>query len=124
MRYLIRLFNRQGFTLLELTLSLFIISVIVTISMPHLRGIGDRAQKAGCQANQQLIRGALDDYYLLMHQYPTSATPLQDLVNVKLLQDVPKCPQGGQYTTGTSIDGSTATVTCSVHGILPAPSTP
>lgn len=110
--------NRHGFTLVELAISLFVISVIIAISMPHLRGIGERAQKTGCAANQQLIRGALDDYYLLQNQYPSSSQPLQDLVNAKLIQSIPKCPQAGTYVLTTAPDGSSITVTCTVHGSL------
>lgn len=111
--------NTYGFSLLEMTIVLFVISLVVTITMPHLRGIGDRAQQTACEANQQLIRAAVDDYYLLQHQYPNSSTALQDLVNAKLLQSIPKCPQGGTYSIGTSADGSSTTVMCSVHGSLP-----
>ncbi|UOF90141.1 prepilin-type N-terminal cleavage/methylation domain-containing protein [Fodinisporobacter ferrooxydans] len=110
--------NDRGFTLLELMVSVFIISVLMAIAIPNLRGSGEKAQKAACESDQRLIRTALDSYWVENHSYPTGTTDeiVNTLVSDKYLQAKPKEPSGGQFSVIISND--TAQVSCSVHGEL------
>lgn len=109
----------KGFTLLEMVISVFIISVMIAVVMPHLMGAGKTAQTVACEQNQRMIRAALTQYDLLYHAYPTGSTmeQLQALKDAQLLQSIPTEPDGGQYIIHDS--GVTdVEVTCDVHGTL------
>lgn len=108
-----------GFTLLELTVAVFVISVMVAVTVPHLLGASQRAQTTACGENQRTIRAALTQYYLLYHAYPSGNTTqqLQILKSQQLLQSIPKEPAGGNYVIQDS-DPNNVTVSCDVHGTL------
>lgn len=100
----------EGFTLVELVISLFVISVIIAISIPHLKAAGEKAQTTACEGNQKLIRSQMDNYFLAEHDWPTS---LELLTSKKYLQTTPVCPSGGTYAL--SVANDEANVTCSKH---------
>ncbi|MBL0387034.1 prepilin-type N-terminal cleavage/methylation domain-containing protein [Tumebacillus sp. ITR2] len=113
--------DQRGFTLIELAVTIFVISILIAITLPNLRGTGDRAQKVTCEGNQRLIRAQLETYYLTEHGYPNGLTDtdrLQQLVTQGYLQTLPSCPLGGTYHITLSPDKSSATVDCSKHGAL------
>lgn len=105
--------KEAGFTLVELVISLFVISVIIAISIPHLRSVGEKAQTTACASNQKLIRSQMENYYLTEHTWPVN---LQQLADKKFLQTMPVCPQGGSYAL--SVSNEEAAVSCSAHGEL------
>lgn len=124
--------RESGFTLVEMIVVLFVISVVLMIALPDLRQSGVKAQKTTCEANQRLIRTQLENYYLDHgYQYPfqgqTSASQeiLAELQNKKYLQTIPSCPSGGEYQIviqSTNTAGASAAeteyharVSCSVH---------
>lgn len=123
-------FRESGFTLVEMIVVLFVISVVLMIALPDLRQSGVKAQETTCEANQRLIRSQLENYYLdHRYQYPlegkvppaSSQEVLNQLRSEKYLQTIPACPSGGDYMlTFEPAGGSdrTAQVTCSVHGEL------
>jgi prepilin-type N-terminal cleavage/methylation domain-containing protein len=113
--------NQGGFTLIELAIAVFVISVLIAISLPHLRGTGEKAQLTTCEGNQRLIRAQLENYYLSEKGYPTGATDadrLQQMIDLRYLQTKPECPGGGTYKITVSADKTSATVECTVHGAL------
>lgn len=124
------LLREAGFTLVEMIVVLFVISVVLMIALPDLRQSGVKAQETTCEANQRLIRAQLENYYLdHRYQYPlegqvpsaSSQEVLAELKSGKYLQTIPACPSGGEYklTFGsTSGSGRSAQVSCSVHGEL------
>lgn len=97
---------------MELVISLFVISVIIAISLPHLRSAGEKAQTIACESNQKLIRSQMEHYYLAEHEWPSG---LEDLTSKRYLQSVPVCPIGGVYKLTVSNDQ--AVVTCSKHTV-------
>lgn len=116
--------NRQtqtehGFTLMEMVVAVFVVSVMMAVLMPHLLGAGTRAQAAACEMNERTLRAALTEYYMIYHVYPTGDTQaqLQTLKTSQLIESVPKEPSGGNYTISDT-DPNNVTVECSVHGIL------
>ncbi|MFC4769114.1 competence type IV pilus major pilin ComGC [Effusibacillus consociatus] len=102
--------RQDGFTLVELVISLFVISVIIAISIPHLKSVGEKAQTTACEGNQKLIRSQMENYYLAEHQWPNT---LEALKSKNYLQTQPVCPKGGSYALSVSNDE--AVVTCSKH---------
>jgi prepilin-type N-terminal cleavage/methylation domain-containing protein len=109
----------KGFTLLEMVIAVFIISVMIAVVMPHLMGAGKRAQAVACEQNQRMIRAALAQYDLLYHTYPAGTTmeQLQALKDAELLQSIPTEPNGGHYIIHDS-GVNDVEVTCDVHGTL------
>lgn len=116
-----RRFPQGGFTLIEMVVALFIVSVVMAIALPNLRVAGARAASTACEANERMIRAALTEYDLDYHHYPLDAGTdaiLADLKNAGYLDTVPVCPGGGVYTITIQPGGAGADVTCSVHGEL------
>ncbi len=133
--------EQNGFTLIEMVIALFIVSVVMAIALPNLQTAGANAAQMGCEGNQKMIRAALTEYYLANHQYPPetdTAGILNDLKTNGYIDSVPACPSGGDYTititpTSTSTAGTTTTssstgtttnstmvvkVSCTAHGEL------
>jgi prepilin-type N-terminal cleavage/methylation domain-containing protein len=113
--------NQQGFTLIELAVAVFVISVLIAIALPNLRGAGVKAQKVSCEGNQRLLRAQLENYYLTEKGYPTGTTDqdrIKSMVDLGYLQAAPSCPSGGTYSVTVSADKTSVTVSCSMHGVL------
>lgn len=109
----------EGFTLMEMVVAVFVVSIMSAVVVPHLIGISGQADQVACAQNQQAIKSAVTEYYLMNHEVPTgdSETQLHELVDAGLLQTVPVDPSGGEYTIDDS-NPEKITVTCSVHGEL------
>ncbi len=112
--------ENHGFTLLEMVISVFIMSVMMAVVMPHLLSAGQQAQKSACEQNQRTIREALIEYKLVYHSYPAGDTvhQLQELKDKMLLSSLPVDPDGGQYQIDTTTHPNEVVVTCTVHGEL------
>ena len=113
--------SQRGFTLIELAIAVFVISVLIAISLPHLRGTGEKAQLTTCEGNQRLLRAQLENFYLSEKGYPTGTTDaerLKQMFDLHYLQTAPSCPSGGTYKITVSADKTSATVECTVHGAL------
>lgn len=109
----------HGFSLVEMVVAISVFAVMMAVVIPHLLGIGVKAQAIACEQNQRMIRAALSEYFLEHHSYPTgdSDTQLQALVTDGLLDSMPKDPSGGTYEI-TDTDPSAVSVSCSIHGSL------
>lgn len=113
--------DQRGFTLIELAVTIFVISILIAIAIPNLRGTGDKAQKVSCEGNQRLLRAQLENYYLTERGYPNGVSDtdrLQQMVTNGYLQTLPSCPAGGVYHITISSDKTSVTVDCSKHGAL------
>lgn len=113
--------REDGFTLIEMIVALFVVSVVMAIALPNLQAAGTRAAITGCEGNQRMIRAALAEYYLDNHHYPQESTVAGDLADLKAggyLATTPVCPSSGQYVITVSADGTSVTVSCTVHGEL------
>lgn len=113
--------REQGFTLIELAVAVFVISILIAIALPNLRGAGEKAQGVTCEGNQRLVRAQLENFYLTEKSYPigvTDAERLQKMLDLKYLQAKPSCPTGGDYNITVASDSTSVTVECSEHGAL------
>ena len=75
-----RLSNRKaqaGFTLIELMVVMFIISLIAALVVPKFLDHVDKASQQEAQAQIELLGQALDLYRLKNHKYPTTEEGLE-----------------------------------------------
>ncbi|MCY0876328.1 MAG: prepilin-type N-terminal cleavage/methylation domain-containing protein [Firmicutes bacterium] len=113
--------KEDGFTLIEMIVALFVVSVVMAIALPNLQAAGTRAATTSCEGNERMIRAALAEYYLDNHHYPQEATVTAQLADLKAggyLATTPVCPSSGSYVITVSPDGTNVTVSCTVHGEL------
>jgi len=75
---------RRGFTLVEMAIVLFIISLLILIILPNLNGQRDRAQSIHRNAMQTVVQGQLTAY-LDDHAGHTKTVSYDDLVTGKYL---------------------------------------
>ncbi len=110
-----------GFTLMEMVVAVFVVSVMTAVLTPHLLGASERAQAAACEQNQRTIRAALTEYYMLHNAYPQgdTQTQLETLKDDKLIESIPSDPGGGTYQIEDA-DPTHVQVSCSKHLTLPA----
>ena len=92
-------FGSSGFTLIEMMVAVFVVSIMMSVIVPHLLGAGKRAQETATTQNERTIRAAIEEYYLVRHAMPTGDTDAQlnILVQEELLDSVPESPPGESY---------------------------
>ncbi len=91
--------NEGGFTLIEMMVAVFVVSIMVSVIVPHLLGAGKRAQETAVTENEQTIRCAIEEYYLIHHTMPNgnSVDQLNSLVADQLLDSIPVSLTGETY---------------------------
>ena len=80
---------RRGFTLLELTIVIFVILVLVTIAVPSYQQSILLAREAVLRDNLYTLRSLIDQYTLDKKEAPQA---LEDLVAEGYLRTLPKDP--------------------------------
>ncbi len=86
----------QGFTLLELMITMTIILVLATLAVPSYRTSVLRAREAVLQDNLFTLRSLIDQFTLDKKQAPQS---LEDLVTEGYLRKIPEDPFTGSDLT-------------------------
>ena len=76
--------NNQGFTLLEMTIVVIIISVIFLLSVPSIQKTLSVVNHKGCKAIEKVADAAILEYKMEYDEYPGSVA---DLVNAGLLSE-------------------------------------
>ncbi len=76
--------QRKGFTLLEMTIVVIIISVIFLLSVPSIQKTLGVVNDKGCKALEKVGNAAILEYKMEYGEYPSSA---EDLVSAGLLND-------------------------------------
>ena len=74
----------HGFTLLEMTIVVIIISILFLLSVPTIQKTLAIVNQKGCAAIEKVADAAILEYRLEYGEYPGSA---QDLVNAGLLSE-------------------------------------
>ena len=76
----------KGFTLIELIVVIAVLAVLATLIVPRVIGVPSKAETAAMEANEKIIRNALERYYLDNDEYPDD---LGDLVEEGYLDEIP-----------------------------------
>lgn len=101
----------QGFTLIELMITISIIGILAAIFIPNMVRARFKAYHSGCLQGMEGIRTALESYRVDNHQYPTTLVLLS---SGRYINSVPMCPSapGTQYGYDLTSDGAGYTVYC------------
>lgn len=84
-----RIFQRRGFTLIELVIVLAIVAILLTIALPRYFSGLQRAKEATLRHDLSVMRDALDKFYGDRGAYPQA---LADLVTGRYIRAVPADP--------------------------------
>lgn len=76
----------KGFTLIELIVVIAVLGVLATLIIPRVVGVQSDAETAAMEANEKIIKNALERYYLDNDEYPEE---LDDLVEEGYLDEIP-----------------------------------
>lgn len=89
----------EGFTLVEILVSVVIISIIVTISVGAMAGMQKSSRDGKRKADLRIIQSALEEYRADQHYYPAALTPGAPLqspdISKTYLRQIPSDPSSG-----------------------------
>ncbi|MGB4461627.1 MAG: prepilin-type N-terminal cleavage/methylation domain-containing protein [Tepidanaerobacteraceae bacterium] len=67
----------KGFTLIELIVVIAVLGVLATLIIPRVVGVQSEAETTAMEANEKIIRNALERYYLEHETYPEGLEDLE-----------------------------------------------
>jgi prepilin-type N-terminal cleavage/methylation domain-containing protein len=106
--------EKTGFTLLEVSIVVGLLSLLATITVPTFTNARAKSLTSACQNNLRLIDGAVQQYGLDNDNLPPSA--LIQLVGTNgFIKDIPRCGGGGDYRLPATLSAKTV---CTLHGSL------
>jgi general secretion pathway protein G len=82
--------TRAGYTLLEITIVIFILGLLATLVVPRMIGRTDDARRAKAMADLKAVQQALNLYRLDTGTYPTTEQGLEALVHRPERPPVPR----------------------------------
>ena len=99
--------GRDGFTLMELVVTVVLLGILVSVSIPAYNGVAEKTQGKRNEANMQTIREAFFHYYYRMHQTsgrsahfppaPTNETRVMDDEWTSTPMDSTRSPQAPKH---------------------------
>jgi len=92
--------SNRGFTLIELTIVISLITVLSTIALVGYRSAVTRTREAVLKEDLFRMREAIDQYYADREMYPSG---LSDLVTGGYIRSVPTDPMTGSADTWSSM---------------------
>lgn len=102
--------RRSGFTVLELMISLAIVTILGTFLIPKLAGVMDRVKASQCFSNRAELEAAETRYRIEHNNTPGDS--IEQLRQLGYLDRVPICSAGGYYVWFSS---ASIAMGCSVH---------
>ena len=84
------IFNRSGFTLIEIMVVIIILGILVGLIVPRFLEKPEKARIVKAQMQIESISGALKEYKLDNGDYPTTEQGLEALVEKPSIGQVPK----------------------------------
>ena len=96
---------QRGFTLIELMVVMFIISVLLAIAVPVYQKSIIRSKESVLHANLSAIRNMIDEYTIDKQKAPDS---LEDLVSEGYLRQIPLDPMTNSNQTWKTVMEQTA----------------
>ena len=103
--------GRQGFTLIEILVVVFIIGVLLGIALPNFLQSRETSRAKSCISNLRQIQSA-KERWAMDNNRPATDTPTTDDLLPNYLNTLPTCDAGGIYTLGSVNDAPA----CSVGG--------
>ncbi len=97
MEYMRVIRDRKGFTLLEIIVVVFILSLLVAIVAPKIMGKTDDAKIAGAKVQIRNFETALKMYKLDNGSYPTTDQGLEALITKPVTGQIPAAYRDGGY---------------------------
>lgn len=93
--------NENGFTLVEMLVVLFIISVLILITIPNVSKHFASIDKKGCDSYVLMLNGQIEAYRINEGKYPTGFQELFD--KDYITEEAPKCPDNTEISFGDHI---------------------
>ncbi|WP_428909285.1 prepilin-type N-terminal cleavage/methylation domain-containing protein [Niallia sp. Krafla_26] len=112
--------NQKGLTLIELLVVIVILGIIAAIAIPAIANQSSKARESAVEQTNSIVKDAVQRYIAVEETYTAGdAVTLKDLMDEKLLQDIPSCPEGSTINvTNTESNGSvTADSTTDLLGV-------
>ena len=102
--------KKNGFTLIELVLTLSIIAILSTLIIPNMTNIKQKAQETALKNNCHTIQLALESYFLTHNSYPNGnnthiSSILTTLKDNNDITEIPKNPYTKQPFNTTDTQG-------------------
>ena len=101
-----RLKGQRGFTLIELTIVISLITILSTIALVDYRSAVTRTREAVLQEDLFRMREAIDQFYADREAYPVG---LSELVSGGYIRSIPTDPMTGSAETWTPMFTDTRT---------------
>lgn len=108
--------RRRGFTLVELLVVLLILGILIAIAVPVYTSTMENAKRSTCEANQRIIRGAIQMFYASEGAWPTDNDFGDTGLEPYLETSPPDCPSEGDYSFSVDTGTGVITVGCDVDG--------
>ncbi len=106
------MFNKKGFTLVELLMVVIIIGILVTLAVPNYYRSVERAKGGKAKAAMDAIRKAELQYRAFNDTFVGESGSMSDLQNYDLPNDLVAAGDDADWTYGvTNTSASTMTVT-------------
>lgn len=91
-----KMFNNSfGFTLVDVTATIAVLSIVSSLALPQLTGVLDKAKDTVCLAQRAIVEH-VEAYYFAEHEYLKNAS-IDELYIQGYINKLPKCPAGGKY---------------------------
>ena len=88
---MLKIRQQDGFTLVEMLIVLFIISVLVIITVPNVTKHFATVDEKGCEAFVKMVQGQVEAYKIDHHEVPTMDSLVK---NNYLNENETACPNG------------------------------
>jgi len=83
---MVKVKNKKGFTLIELSMVIAIIGILYSVSIPLFSETAIKAKETALKDNLHIMRKAIDNYYSVKEHYPET---IQKLVDDKFIRFIP-----------------------------------
>lgn len=70
--------KKSGFTLIEMLIVLFIITVLILIAIPNVTKHFKTVDDKGCEAYVKMVQGQVEAYKIDTGSYPTTIVSMED----------------------------------------------
>lgn len=87
--------NTFGFTLLDITATIAVLSIVSSLTLPQLAGVLDKAKINVCLAERRVVE-SVAAYYFAENGYLKTAQ-INELYLKGYLNKMPHCPDEGEY---------------------------